>query len=116
MNKLLLAIVLSCLGHVLAFFHMNGQFKWEWMKNLWWVILGGIPISFLFYYYTRWSYEYFGYFWNIRLIGFGMGTLVFGLLAWLILNEPPNTKVIISLILSLVIILIQLSNVNLPVK
>ena len=116
MNKLLLAIVLSCLGHVLAFFHMNGQFKWEWMINLWWVILGGIPISFLFYYSTRWSYEYFGYFWNIRLIGFGMGTLVFGLLAWLILNEPPNTKVIISLILSLVIILIQLSNVNLPVK
>ena len=116
MNKLIIALILSVMGHVIAFFHMNGQFRWEWMKSQWYILLMGIPISYLFYYSTRFSYEYFGYFWNIRLIGFGMGTLVFGLLAWLILNEPPNTKVIISLILSLVIILIQLSNVNLPVK
>ena len=116
MNKLVLVILMSFVGNCIAWLHMNAQFKWDWAKQTWWIIFGGIPISFLFYYSTRWSYEYFGYFWNIRLIGFGMGTLVFGLLAWLILNEPPNTKVIISLILSLVIILIQLSNVNLPVK
>ena len=103
-------------GHILAFFHMNGQFKWEWMKDTWWVLVGGIPISFLFYYSTRLSYEHFGYFWNIRLIGFGMGTMIFGLLTWFILNEPPNTRVIISLVLSAIIILIQLGNVNLPVK
>ena len=103
-------------GHILAFFHMNGQFKWEWMKDMWWVLVGGIPISFLFYYSTRLSYEHFGYFWNIRLIGFGMGTMIFGLLTWFILNEPPNTRVIISLVLSAIIILIQLGNVNLPVK
>ena len=117
MNKLLLAILLSCVGHIAAFFHMNGQFKWEWMKdNIWWIVGGGVPISFLFYYSTRFSYEYFGYFWNIRLIGFGMGTMIFGLLTWFVLNEPPNTKVIISLVLSLIIILIQLTNINLPIK
>jgi hypothetical protein len=103
-------------GHILAFFHMNGQFKWEWMKDMWWVLVGGIPISFLFYYSTRLSYEHFGYFWNIRLIGFGLGTMIFGLLTWFVLNEPPNTRVIISLVLSLIIILIQLTNINLPIK
>ena len=117
MNKLLIAIILSTLGHIAAFFHMNGQFKWEWMKdNIWWIIIGGVPISFLFYYSTRFSYEHFGYFWNIRLIGFGLGTMIFGLLTWFVLNEPPNTKVIISLVLSLIIILIQLTNINLPIK
>ena len=116
MKKLLIAILLSMGGHILAFFHMNGQFKWEWMKDTWWVLVGGIPISFLFYYSTRLSYEHIGYFWNIRLIGFGMGTMIFGLLTWFILNEPPNTRVIISLVLSAIIILIQLGNVNLPVK
>ena len=116
MNKLLIAVMLSMCGHLLAFFHMNGQFKWEWMKDMWWVVVGGIPISFLFYYATRFSYEHFGYFWNIRLIGFGMGTMIFGLLTWFVLNEPPNTRVIISLVLSLIIILIQLTNINLPIK
>jgi hypothetical protein len=71
----------------------------------------GIPISYLFYYSTRLSYEHFGYFWNIRLIGFGMGTLIFGLLTWGVLGEMPNMKVMISLALATVIILIQLTNV-----
>jgi hypothetical protein len=37
---------------------MNAQFKWDWAKSFWWIFLGGIPISFLFYYGTRWYYEY----------------------------------------------------------
>ena len=56
MNKLLVAIGLSAVGHVIAFFHMNGQFKWEFMKSQWWIILAGLPISYLFYYSTRFSY------------------------------------------------------------
>ena len=111
MNKLLIALMLSVIGHIIAFFHMNGQFRWEWAKGNWWILLVGLPISYLFYYSTRLSYEYFGYFWNIRLIGFGMGTLIFGLLTWFILGEAPNMKVMVSLALALVIILIQLTNV-----
>jgi len=111
MNKLIIALTLSVIGHVIAFFHMNGQFRWDWMKSQWYILLMGIPISYLFYYSTRFSYEHFGYYWNIRLIGFGMGTLIFGLLTWAVLGEIPNLKVTISLLLALVIILIQLTNV-----
>ena len=114
MSKLVLALLLSFVGNIIAWFHMNAQFKWEWAKSQWWILIAGIPISYCFYYSTRFSYEHFGYFWNIRLIGFGLGTMIFGLLTWFVLNEPPNTKVIISLVLSLIIIIIQLTNINLP--
>ena len=111
MNKLFVALLVSFIGHIIAWFHMQGQFRYEWAKSLWWVALGGVPISFCFYYSTRWFYEYFGNYWYVRPIGFGMATIVFTFLTWLILNELPDTRTIISLILSIVIILIQLSHV-----
>ena len=107
MNKLIYAMILSVLGHVTAFFHMNAQFRWEWAKSQWFILLVGIPISYLFYYSTRFSYEYFGYVWNIRMIGFGLGNLVFGLLTWVILSEVPSPRIILSLLLALTIILIN---------
>ena len=111
MNKLWAALIISFFGHIIAWFHMQGQFKYEWAKSIWWVILGGVPISIAFYYGTRWYYEYFQNYWYVRPIGFGMGTLIFGLLTWTILNEVPDTRTIISLILSVIIIIIQLSHV-----
>ena len=110
MNKLLMDMLVSFLGHVIAWFHMQGQFKYEWAKSLWWIALGGVPISFCFYYGTRWYYDYFGNFWYVRPIGFGMATIVFTILTYLILHELPDARTIVSLILSVVIILIQLSH------
>ena len=104
--------MLSMIGNIIAWFHMNAQFKWEWAKSTWWVLLGGVPISFLFYYSTRLSYEHFGFFWNIRPIGFGIATLVFGILTWSILGEVPTLKVIVCLLLALAIILIQITNLT----
>ena len=107
-----MAVGLSLIGHIWAWFHMNAQFKWEWAKSMWWVLLGGIPISFAFYYGTRWYYEYFQNYWYVRPIGFGMGTLVFGILTWSLLNETPDIRTWISLALSVFIIIIQLSHVT----
>ena len=113
MNKLILALVVSFVGHIIAWFHMQGQFKYEWAKSLWWVVIGGIPISLCFYYGTRWYYEYFNNYWYVRPMGFGMATIIFGILTWLILGETPDTKTWICLILSAIIILIQLSEIKL---
>jgi|TARA_Y100000022_G_C13149407_1_gene328694 hypothetical protein len=71
----------------------------------------GIPIGYLFFYATRFSYEHFGFTWNIRMIGFGIGTLVFGVMSYLFLREIPTLKTIICLLLALSIILIQVTNV-----
>ena len=110
MNKLLMGLVISFVGHIIAWFHMQGQFKYEWARSIWWVVLGGIPISLCFYYGTRLYYEYFNNYWYVRPIGFGMATLIFGIMTWLILDELPDTRTIICLILSVIIIIIQLSH------
>ena len=110
MNKLSLALILSLVGHIMALFHMQAQFKWEFAKSFWWIILGGIPISFAFYYSTRWYYEHFERYWYVRPIGFGMATIVFSFLTWMILSEVPDTKTWVCVMLSAIIIFIQLSN------
>ena len=109
MNKLALALIMSFLGNIIAWFHMNAQFRWEWAKSLPWVILGGIPISFLFFYSTRMFYEYYGDYWSVRPIGFGIATLTFAALTAMVLHELPSQRIIISLILACVILYINLS-------
>ena len=44
MNKLWVALLMSVIGNITAWFHMQGQFKYEWAKSWWWIILGGVPI------------------------------------------------------------------------
>ena len=106
---LVLALTMSFVGNIFAWFHMNAQFKWEWAKAPWWVIVGGIPVSYLFYYSTRMFYEYFGEYWAVRPVGFGMATIVFFIMTGLILNEMPNQRIVVSLILACVILYINLS-------
>ena len=110
MSKLWMALGVSFIGHIIAWFHMQGQFKYEWGKSIWWLALGGLPVSFCFYFGTRWFYEYFGNYWYVRPIGFGMGTLVFAILTFALLNETPDTRTIICLVLSVIIIILQLSH------
>ena len=73
-------------------------------------MIGGIPISICFFYGTRWYYEYFNNYWYVRPIGFGMATLVFGIMTWLVLGETPDMRTWISIILSVIIIIMQLSH------
>ena len=106
---LITALGMSFLGNMIAWFHMNAQFRWEWAREWWWIILGGVPVSLLFYYGTRYSYEYFGEYWAVRPIGFGIATLTFGMMTALVLHEVPSQRIIISLILAGVILYINLS-------
>ena len=108
-NKLLVALLFSITGNIIAWFHMNAQFRWEWAKSQWWILFAGIPISYLFYYSTRMFYSYFGDYWSVRPIGFGIATLTFGMMTALVLHEVPNQRIIVSLILACVILYINLS-------
>jgi hypothetical protein len=54
-------------------------------------------------------YEYFGEYWAVRPVGFGMATIVFFVMTGLILNEMPNQRIVVSLILACVILYINLS-------
>ncbi len=110
-NKLFLAILISIIGNIIAWVHMNAQFRWEWAKGTYFITLLGIPVSWCFYYATRYSVEYFGHLWNMRMLGFGIGTITFGILTWIFLGEIPSLKIFISLLMAFAIILLQLTNI-----
>ena len=110
MSKLYWVLIMSFIGNIIAWLHMNAQFRWEWAKSDWWILVGGVPISYLFYYSTRMSYEHFGQYWAIRPLGFGMATITFGILTGIFLKEMPSLKIWISLLLALAIIILNTSN------
>ena len=109
MNKLALALLLSFIGNIIAWFHMNAQFRWEVAKSQWWIMLMGIPIGYCFYYSTRFFYEHFQQYWAVRPIGFGIATITFAIMTTLLLGELPTPRIIISLILACIILYINLA-------
>ena len=115
MNKLNLSLLMQFAGGVIAFFQLQGWVVWPdkpFLRSLSWMYLTSLAIAPLFFYSTKMSYEHFGAFWNMRLAGFGIGTIIFGVLAWTLIGEVPTLKTIISLLLALAIILIQITNLN----
>ena len=112
MTKIWWAIPAQVVASIIAFFQLQGWVVWDnpWLKSMWWVYATSIIIAPLFFWSTRWSYEHFGAFWNMRLAGFGIGTIVFGFMAWMFIGEIPTLKTIISILLAMAIILIQVTN------
>ena len=112
MSKLWWAIIAQIIGSIIAFFQLQGWVVWnkQWLQSLWWMYITSIIIAPMFFYSTKWSYEHFGAFWNMRLAGFCISTIVFGIMAWLLIGEIPTLKTVISLLLALAIILIQVTN------
>ena len=109
-------MALGCqfLAGILAFFQLQGWVVWDkpWLKSMWWIYGTSIFIAPLFFYSTKWSYEHFGAFWNMRLAGFGIATMIFGVLAWLLIGKVPTLKTFVCLLLALAIILIQITNLT----
>ena len=113
MNKLWMAIIANIIAAGLAFFQLQGHYVWPKMRflsSMWWVYGTSLILAPLFFYSTKWSYEHFGAFWNMRLAGFGISAIIFGMLTWGLIGEIPTLKTIISLLLAMAIILIQITN------
>ena len=115
MTKLWWAIFAQTVAAILAFFQLQGHYVWpeiKLFKTMWWVYGTSVIIAPLFFYSTIWSFEHFGAFWNMRLAGFGIGTLVFGIMAWSLIGEIPTMKTFVCLLLAVAIILIQVTNIK----
>lgn len=112
MSKLWWAIGAQLIGSIIAFFQLQGWVVWNkpWLQSIWWMYATSLVIAPMFFWSTKLSYEHFGAFWNMRLAGFGIGTLTFGLLTWFLIGEVPTLKTAITLLLALSIILIQITN------
>ena len=107
-----MSIIALSIASIIAFFQLQGWivYDYKFLKSIWWIYFTSIFIAPLFFWSTKWSYEYFGAFWNMRLAGFGIGTIVFGIMAWMFIGEIPTLKTMISILLAAAIILIQVTN------
>lgn len=108
--NLLLGILLGILGQALIFFQIQGSVKYQFLQDhRTWVLLMGVPISWVFMtsakYLIAWGD---GMLWPSRIIGFGIGVLVFSLLSHFLFGETISMKTAFCLFLSVVIILVQI--------
>lgn len=104
------AFIFAFIAQTLAYFQLQGQFIFPWMKNNPLVMsLLGLPISLLLIKFTKYTADGFnGEVWPGRLIGFSIGAIVFAILSHFLMKEPFNLKTIVSLVLSATILVIQI--------
>ena len=108
--NLILGMLLGIAAQFLTFVQLQGRWKFDWMKeNPWWMVLLGIPISFMFMKSVRCMVAaYNGQIWPSRLIGFSLSVTVFTAMSYLLFKEPLTAKTGVCLFLGLLIILVQI--------
>ena len=108
--KITYGILFGIIAQILTFLQLQGQMKIEWFKNnLWFTLLMGIPISYIFMLSVRNIVDaYDGQIWPSRLIGFGIGVVVFTIMSHYLFKESLTPKTLACLGLGVCIILIQI--------
>ena len=109
-DKFIYGVIFGVLAQIITFLQLQGQMKYDLLKNnMWLTLLMGLPISFLFMMSVKnFVLAYGGQIWPSRLIGFGIGVIIFTLMSEIMFKEPMTLKTITCLMLGLAIILIQL--------
>ena len=110
LNKdVLICVLLLFIAQIVIWFQLNGQLKWEWFKDNYFLMsLMGIPISYMLLLTTKYGFQGFGELWPIRLMGFATGMISFPFITYLILGEGITLKTGVSILLAIVIMLLQL--------
>ena len=106
---LIKGILYGLLAQVLSFIQLQGRLQYSWLKdNMWLAVLMGLPISYLLIKSVEHLVgAYNGQLWPSRLIGIGVGVLVFTIMSYLLFKEALTIKTIVCLCLAVLIILIQ---------
>jgi hypothetical protein len=110
MNRLLLGFVYGLIAQILTFLQLQGNIKYNWYQRYPWIMLGiAVPISWLYIKSVEAFVHHFnGEIWPSRLIGFGIGIIVFVILSWVLFREPVSLKTLICLILAIGILGVQI--------
>lgn len=107
---LFLGFIYFVIGQILIWFQSHLQFFSSWSKdNPLLIAVPGILVSYVSILATKNLAEaYNGLVWPSRLIGFGIGIILFSVLTWVLLGEKIEIKSAICVILAFCILLIQL--------
>jgi multidrug transporter EmrE-like cation transporter len=106
----ILGFLYGLAAQILTFIQLQGQFKYEWVKeNPFIMSLIGVPLSLLYLQSVKHLVLYFdGQLWPSRLLGFSIGAIVFTVMSWVCFREPLSLKTLICLGLALCIMGVQL--------
>ena len=105
----MICVLLLFVAQIIIWFQLNGQLKWEWFKDNYFIMsLMGIPISYMLLLTTKYGFQGFGELWPIRLMGFATGMISFPFITYFILGEGITLKTGVSILLAIVIMLLQL--------
>ena len=109
LHSLLIGSILFIIAHVIVFYQLNGQFLWQWFRdNEMLMGLVGVPVALLMLWGTKYTVQGFdGLLWPTRFVGFGLGMVIYAAGVSYYFNEGINSKTLISLLLSVVLICIQ---------
>ena len=107
---LLKGILLGIAAQIFTFLQLQGTMKFGWYQKYTWIILlSSIPLTWLYYHSVQNLVKWFdGEMWPSRLIGFGIGTIVFAIMSYYMFKEPITPKTLTCLGLASIILLIQL--------
>ena len=107
---LILGVTYFIIGQVLIWFQSHLQFFSNWSKdNPLLIAIPGVIVSYVSILATKTLAEaYDGLVYPSRLIGFGIGIILFALLTWMFLGEKLSIKSGVSIILAFCIVTIQL--------
>lgn len=110
MNNLLKGFVFGVLGQVFSFLQLQGSVKWNWYhKYPIIVLLSSIPAAWFYIKSVEGFVHHFdGQLWPSRLIGFGIGIIVFVSLSVMLFKEPITMKTLVCLLLAATILSIQI--------
>lgn len=107
--KIVYALILSLIAQVISFIQLQGQIAWKFPReNPYIMMLLGLPISLIFIKTTKIFNEAFDANWPGRLIGFGLGVIVFTFMSWLVFKEHPTPKTLTCLALAFTIVVLQI--------
>ena len=108
-KEVLICVILLFVAQIIIWFQLNGQLKWEWFKDNYFIMsLMGIPISYMLLLTTKYGFQGFGELWPIRLMGFATGMISFPFITYFILGEGITFKTGVSILLAIIIMLLQL--------
>lgn len=110
MNNFWLGCLYMALGQCGTFVQLQGNAKYDWYSKYPVILLlSGIPLSWFYLQATKKIILAFdGQLWPSRLIGFGIGVIVFAFMSYILFNENISLKTFLCLFLALMIILIQI--------
>jgi hypothetical protein len=105
-----MGIIYGIFGQILSFLQLQGSIKYGWFQKYpIIVLLSALPTTWIYIksveHLVEWSD---GQLWPSRLIGFGIGIIIFVSLSMILFKEPLTLKTLTCLMLAASILLVQI--------